>query len=532
MLDNMENNTQTAEAHHLLAKSLLQEYKFDEAIINLDLAIHATSNYAEAYHTFALCLFAQGDVQAAITKAKAAINLIPEYTEAHFTLGIFFYTSKQMEKAIISYQKALTLKPDYVEAIHHLGNAMKATGNNTEAEKLYKKAIGLRPDYCDPYNSLGHLLRQLGRPIEAAASFRSAHSLYVPPYRRPSGSISLFFSIIKGYLNVALDLMRWSIKFKLSPEAWQHYQKLHFDTDGKSSEYVNMLMKKISRKKPSMKFNQSKNFPWVKSEDIPKISEKLEKDGIYIFDQLIEDSILDEIIHYANSTKATLGAPLRIGINGNNHFVINHEEPHASSYHFEEKPLLQKSVFQQFIADPIIHTITNNYFGIPPKFCMLKLWWNTDFQLNTPNDMSNLFHVHLSYIKWLKFFVYLTDVTPENGKHTYIRGSHKRDQEGRELRNRGLAPISDEDVFSNYKKENIIDVVGPRGTVFIEDTRGLHKSDHPKGHHRLIMELLYVNSHFPVSDKKNWTIPVKDKTLRKALDDYPESFSIYSFDLT
>ena len=76
---------------------------------------------------------------------------------------------------------------------------------------------------------------------------------------------------------------------------------------------------------------------------------------------------------------------------------------------------------------------------------------------------------------WLKLFVYITDVGPDNGPHVYIRGSHKPGlSQTREFRARGYQRIEDDEIASEFGARSLIEITGKRGTVFMADTRGFH----------------------------------------------------------
>src|SRR5262245_22183187 len=99
----------------------------------------------------------------------------------------------------------------------------------------------------------------------------------------------------------------------------------------------------------------------------------------------------------------------------------------------------------------------------------------------------------MAHLKWLKFFIYLTDVTVETGAHSIALGSHKCDRLGRSLRRRGLVRYCDEDILATYGANRVLDIVGPKGTMFIADTRAFHKGQHPVSGDRLMLQLYYVN---------------------------------------
>ena len=51
------------------------------------------------------------------------------------------------------------------------------------------------------------------------------------------------------------------------------------------------------------------------------------------------------------------------------------------------------------------------------------MWWSSKSNFNDPKSAQE-FHFDLDSIKWLKFFIYLTDVEANTGPHIYVKGTH------------------------------------------------------------------------------------------------------------
>ena len=98
--------------------------------------------------------------------------------------------------------------------------------------------------------------------------------------------------------------------------------------------------------------------------------------------------------------------------------------------------------------------------------------------------------------KWLKVFIYITDVGPDNGPHSYVRGSHRTGAIPSDILRRGYVRLTDEEVSTVYPKDDILVFDAPRGTIIIEDTRGLHKGVHVREGARLILQLQFSNTLF------------------------------------
>jgi hypothetical protein len=85
----------------------------------------------------------------------------------------------------------------------------------------------------------------------------------------------------------------------------------------------------------------------------------------------------------------------------------------------------------------------------------------------------------------------------------FVRGTHRRDAEGVELRARGPVRIPDEDIVSTYGKERVLEICRQRGTLIALDTRAFHKGVKPMHTDRLIFELNYANSTYTLGYKNS-----------------------------
>jgi Flp pilus assembly protein TadD len=527
----LENAAMSAEAHHILARSVLNRGKLGEAVTAASEAIRLAPSYAEAHHTLAQCRLRQGAAKPALESARTAVTLVPEYAEAHFTLGTIFHRLGRLEEAEASFQAALSAKSDYVEALNHLGTVYGDQVRFGEGEAVLRKAVALRPDYADAHNNLGFILRRMGRSDEAAASFKLAHDLFEPHLvlHQSQAAIPRTVDNARRFARVSTDILRWHANGRCRPQAWNDYRLLHQATNGRSGDVFSRALARFSGRPnaQSEPWRRSAIFPWIGPTDVPAILRALDRDGIYLFDRPIATKLVDEMHEYGLNTVARL---YPTPASGRTHAIFDPIAPLAAGYQFDEEPMLARPEFQKFMADPLLLSVSQSYLGVEPKLAYLALWWSAAFEKNPMSHMAQLFHSDLAHIKWLKIFVYITDVTDETGPHSFVRGSHKVDEEGRELRRRGLVRISDEDIHRTYGRDRVMDLVGPRGTVFIADTRAFHKGHLPRAGHRLALQIYYVSSLFPeVIDKNKRHIEPSDPALIEAIRRRPGVFAGYSF---
>jgi tetratricopeptide (TPR) repeat protein len=67
----------------------------------------------------------KGQIDEAITQLQEAIHLKPDYTKAHNNLGNALMEKGQIDEAISQFQEAIRLKPDYADAHNNLAHALE-----------------------------------------------------------------------------------------------------------------------------------------------------------------------------------------------------------------------------------------------------------------------------------------------------------------------------------------------------------------------------------------------------------------------
>ena len=104
--------------------------------------------------------------------------------------------------------------------------------------------------------------------------------------------------------------------------------------------------------------------------------------------------------------------------------------------------------------------------------------------------------------KWIKVFIYLKDVDLDNGPHCFISKSHLDDGINYNIRKYGYSRIQDSLIQKYYSEEDIKYIVGKKGSLLFEDTRGLHKGLRVNKNSRLLLQFQYSSSLFGSKYKK------------------------------
>jgi tetratricopeptide (TPR) repeat protein len=164
--------------HYENAKQDFAEHKFDEAVSEVDTALHESPYMVPALVLKArLAQFAhRPDV--AKSCLITAITADPTSEEAQFFLGVFFYTENDFKLAISPLQTAQRLSPKSPMPVFYLAMTYEALGDASKALDLYRQAENLSPEKSPQSASIlvayGRFLFSMGKMKESIEKDRSA----------------------------------------------------------------------------------------------------------------------------------------------------------------------------------------------------------------------------------------------------------------------------------------------------------------------------------------------------------------------
>src|SRR5262249_4996452 len=155
---------------------------------------------------------------------------------------------------------------------------------------------------------------------------------------------------------------------------------------------------------------------------------------------------------------------------------------------------------QRIIGDPVFVNVSQAYIGAETALKNVSMWWSAalDGKPDLEDYAAQQFHFDYDPApKWLKFFIYLTDVDSQSGPHIFVRGSHRcRHPKLRDIFARGYFRIADDEIEGVFGKDHIMELAGPRGTVRAVDTLGFHKGKPPQRGNRLVTQLEFATPLF------------------------------------
>ncbi|MBK8817497.1 MAG: phytanoyl-CoA dioxygenase family protein [Methylococcaceae bacterium] len=143
-------------------------------------------------------------------------------------------------------------------------------------------------------------------------------------------------------------------------------------------------------------------------------------------------------------------------------------------------------ILHKLALDSRIIDVVTAYFGCKPYLDSIQAWWS--FSGNDQPQEAENFHRDNDAIRFLKFFLYVTEVDDLNGPHIFVLGSHR---EAKLLERRRL---NDEEVADTFGNHRIRSFTGKSGDAFIEDTYGIHKGQLPVIGKRLLVQFRYTTT--------------------------------------
>ena len=301
---------------------------------------------------------------------------------------------------------------------------------------------------------------------------------------------------ITTWARLAAGACVYAISGRTPPLGYQALIQLFCESGGRSSD---LLSRWVSRLNPPYALPSASGvLGSLSSVEVAAVAEVLRSRGYYVFSRKLPADTCDRLLEFGlrhpSEVREEEGASL--GAAARRVYGDDRRAPKGVRYDFLAQDLLANPDVQALLFDASILAIAQAYLRSRPIADVLTMWWNTAYS-DTPSEAAaQLYHFDMDRIKWLKFFIYLTDVGPENGPHTFVAGSHRTGGIPSELLKRGYARLTDAEVLRHYSDTDLVEFTGSRGTILAEDTRGLHKGRHVTHGDRLVLQLQFSNSLF------------------------------------
>ena len=255
--------------------------------------------------------------------------------------------------------------------------------------------------------------------------------------------------------------------------------------------------------------------------------EQLQRDGVVVFPSALPQEVCDRLMQFTRERPGNVRPMDGQGEDARRAAIYDSERPAAVRYDYQQSDLLNLSDVQDLLADSSLLALVQDYLGCAPTADVLGMWWHTAFQDHPDSMAAQYFHFDMDRFKWLKVFIYLTDVGSDNGPHAFVRGSHRTGTIPSHILQRGYVRLTDEEVAEHFPSEDILAFSAPRGSIIVEDTRGLHKGVHVREGARLILQLQFSNTLFGTNYPKARMNRVVSPRMQRMLELAPSIYRQY-----
>jgi Phytanoyl-CoA dioxygenase (PhyH) len=284
------------------------------------------------------------------------------------------------------------------------------------------------------------------------------------------------------FLLVAFAYLAFLATGRTFNKGYMAMRRLHARTDGRFNDAVLALWRRLAPARPQPVRGFLGSFT---VEELVAIAGAVERDGLVVLDRRLPEAACLALERFARAT------PCRAQGATTDH-VYEGRATQALRHDFAPDVILRSAEACRIVYDGTLAAIAAAYFRCRPVFDFVSMWWTT---AEGPRDYSaaaQMFHYDMDRVYFLKFFVYLTDVTAETGPHVFVAGSHRRKPRALRADRR----YEDAEVAAHFPAERMREITGPRGTVFIADTRGLHKGKPVVHGERLVLQAEFALNRF------------------------------------
>lgn len=249
---------------------------------------------------------------------------------------------------------------------------------------------------------------------------------------------------------------------------------------------------------------------------------KLEAEGYALLPRHLPEATVERIVAYL----ARPELEFREDLSGKIHRGYRPECVAATTANVcrivDQSALLDSPEIAALAFDPNFLAVAQRFLGAPPVHSQVNAWWSVPHSeaREHASAAAQKFHQDRDYIKFLKIFIYLTDVGEDNGPHQFIAGSNVDYAEAGGSARRSSKRREDGDVLAAFGPERLRVFTAPRGSVLFEDTSGLHKGTTVVSGHRMLLQFEYVSTLFasPKLGLSERALERVDQSLRAQCD--------------
>ena len=153
----------------------------------------------------------------------------------------------------------------------------------------------------------------------------------------------------------------------------------------------------------------------------------------------------------------------------------------------------------ELITNEKILNLASSFLGAPATLTNLLPMWSFKDPKNNPVNMQ-LFHRDSEDYRFIKIFVFLSDVEENDGEQVYIEKTNKIETLPLELYKIQRYPNDLIDKFLGTS--SIVKITGKAGCSWATDPYGIHRGTVPTNKHRLLLQMQFSYQPIPIFNYK------------------------------
>jgi hypothetical protein len=176
---------------------------------------------------------------------------------------------------------------------------------------------------------------------------------------------------------------------------------------------------------------------------------------------------------------------------------VDPDSPLSTSAWVPEDRIVSSGLVEKILSDVQLRYVISTYLATTSFHARRpQLWWSFPSIDRLPkSESAQMFHFDLDAPKWVKFFIYLSDVNSDTGPHFFVPGTHKVGARSSELLHRGYVRISNDDLEKHHPGQSV-SISGKKGTAFFGDTSCWHKGGELTQGSRIVFQLEFAATSF------------------------------------
>jgi len=170
----LAENPNDADAHRLLALSLMGRKKYDEATQSAQNAIGLEPDQPANHYVLAYIWYARNFFNRAADAIEEAVRLDPHDADCHALFSAIRLSQKRWHEALASADAALAIDSEHVDALNYRAAALRGLGQKVDAAADLQTALMHNAEDANTHANLGWNYLHQGNTKEAERHFREA----------------------------------------------------------------------------------------------------------------------------------------------------------------------------------------------------------------------------------------------------------------------------------------------------------------------------------------------------------------------